>query len=221
MWLALRRWRHARQAAGTPLTACWRHPAPRGSDKCRDTSFLVCDGEMSSLNPATGSLLSLGWVAIEHGAIALATARHQLINGQRAVGQSATIHHIHDRELVEGMPLADVMQAFLQAAAGKILVFHHAPLDLAFLDRASQQLYGAPLLLPVIDTLRLEQKQRERRERSDTPGALTLVRCRERYGLPRHTAHNALQDAIATAELLLAQMAHRGQGTNLRLRDLR
>lgn len=221
MWLALRRARHRRRVAGTPLAVCWDQPAPRSRDQCRDTSFLVCDGEMSSLDPATGSLLSLGWVAIEGGAIALATARHELINGQQAVGQSATIHHIHDRELVEGLPLAAVMQAFLRAAAGKVLVFHHAPLDLAFLNRASQQLYGAPLLLPVIDTLRLEQQQRERRGQSDAPGALTLASCRARYGLPAHAAHNALQDAIATAELLLAQIALRGQGADLRLRDLR
>lgn len=221
MWLALQRARHARRAAGTPLAACWGQPAPRGRDNCEDTSFLVCDGEMSSLDPATGSLLSLGWVTIERSAIALTTARHALIAGQQAVGQSATIHHIHDRELLEGLPLAAVMQAFLRAAAGKVLVFHHAPLDLAFLNRASQQLYGAPLLLPVIDTLRLEQKQRERRGQSDAPGALSLASCRGRYGLPAHAAHNALQDAIATAELLLAQIAHRGQGAGLRLRELR
>lgn len=221
MWLALRRAPYARRAAATPLAACWGKPAPRGRDKCQDTSFLVCDGEMSSLDPATGSLLSLGWVTIERSAIALTTARHALIAGQQAVGQSATIHHIHDRELLEGLPLAAVMQAFLHAAAGRVLVFHHAPLDLGFLNRASQQLYGAPLLLPVIDTLRLEQQQRERRGQPDAPGALSLASCRGRYGLPAHAAHNALQDAIATAELLLAQIAHRGQGTSLRLRDLR
>ncbi|WP_293675636.1 hypothetical protein [Thiolapillus sp.] len=28
------------------------------------------------------------------------------------------------------------------------------------------------------------------------------------YGLPRYQAHNALMDAIATAELFLAQLAH-------------
>jgi DNA polymerase III subunit epsilon len=221
MWLALRRARHRRRVAGTPLAACWDLPGPSGRDRCREISFLVCDGEMSSLDADTGVLLSLGWVAIEGGAIALATAHHQLIAGQQAVGQSATIHHIHDRELAGGLPLAEVMREFLQAAAGKVLVFHHAPLDLAFLDRASQRLYRAPLLLPVIDTLRLEQKQRERRGQADGPGTLSLASCRACYRLPAHAAHNALQDALATAELLLAQIAHRGRGANLRLRDLR
>tara|TARA_R100000005_G_scaffold14778_2_gene5991 strand:+ start:14693 stop:15358 length:666 start_codon:yes stop_codon:yes gene_type:complete len=221
MWLRLRRSRHRRQTAGTPLAACWRQPTPTGRTACSETAFLVCDGEMSSLDPATGALLSLGWVAIEHGAIQLASARHYLIAGEQAVGQSATIHHIHDRELARGASAPTVMEAFLQAAAGRVLVFHHAALDIAFLDRLCQRLYGAPMLLPSIDTLRLEQKQRERRDQACAPGTLTLAGCRAHYGLPVHAAHNALLDAIATAELLLAQIAHRGRNTSLRLRDLR
>jgi len=34
---------------------------------------------------------------------------------------------------------------------------------------------------------------------------LQLGLCRDRYGLPHSHAHNALSDAIATAELLIAQ----------------
>ena len=41
--------------------------------------------------------------------------------------------------------------------------------------------------------------------------------CRERYGLPRYGAHNALTDAIATAELWLAQMSHMQKKEALRL----
>ena len=221
MWLALRRARCKRRAARTPLAACWSHALPRGGAFCAEVPFLVCDGEMSSLDPATGALLSLGWVAIEGGAIQLGSARHYLISGAQAVGQSATIHHIHDRELARGLPAAAVMTAFLQAAAGKVLVFHHAALDIAFLNRCCERLYGAPLLLPTLDTLRLEQRQRERRGLACAPGALTLTSCREHYGLPAHAAHNALLDAIATGELLLAQIAHRGKNTDVRLRDLR
>jgi len=221
MWLTLCRSQRKKRAAGTALAACWRHPAPGGRTPCAETPFLVCDGEMSSLNPATGALLSLGWVVIEGGAIQLGSARHYLIASKQAVGQSATIHHIHDRELAQGHSAADVMAAFLHAAAGKVLVFHHAALDIAFLNRTCEQLYGAPLLLPVIDTLRLEQRQRERRNHACAPGALTLASCREYYGLPPHAAHNALLDAIATGELLLAQIAHRGKNNTLRLRDLR
>ncbi len=211
MWLALRRLRWARRVAGTPLHSCWKQPPPGRSD-WRARSFLVCDGEMSSLDPRRGELLSLGWVTVAGGAIQLGSARHQLLASERGVGHSATIHHIHDRDLARAPAPATAMAALLQAAAGKVLVFHHAPLDLAYLDQLSRKLYGGPLLLPVVDTLQLERARLQRRGHPMAPGALTLQACRSRYGLPPHGAHNALLDALATAELLLAQIAHRSAG---------
>lgn len=221
MWLALRRLRWARRVAATPLQACWREPLPGPRNDWRSLSFLACDAEMSSLDPRQGELLSLGWVTVANGAVQLGTARHHLVTSERSVGQSATVHQIHDRDLAGASPPAAAMAALLQAAAGKILVFHHAPLDLAYLNRLSRQLYGAPLLLPVVDTLALERKQRERRGTPVAAGTLTLQACRTRYGLPAHGAHNALLDALATAELLLAQIAHRSGSGRLALKDLR
>ena len=220
MWLALRRLRWARRVAATPLQACWREPLPRRRSDWRSLSFLACDAEMSSLDPRQGELLSLGWVTVAGGAVQLGSARHHLITSKRGVGQSATIHQIHDRELAGAVSPAAAMAALLQAAAGKVLVLHHAPLDLAYRNRLSRQLYGAPLLLPVVDTLALERAQRERRGSPLAAGALTLQACRAHYGLPGHGAHNALLDALATAELLLAQIAHRSGGGRLSLADL-
>tara|TARA_R110002110_G_scaffold245617_4_gene462042 strand:+ start:27297 stop:27962 length:666 start_codon:yes stop_codon:yes gene_type:complete len=220
MWLALRRLRWARRVAATPLQACWREPLPRRHSDWRSLSFLACDAEMSSLDPARGELLSLGWVTVAEGVVQLDTARQHLVASEHGVGQSATIHQIHDRDLAAASPPSAAMAALLQAAAGKVLVLHHAPLDLAYLNRLSRQLYGAPLLLPVVDTLALERKRRERRGSPLTTGALTLQACRARYGLPAHSAHNALLDALATAELLLAQIAHRSGGGRLALAEL-
>ena len=44
--------------------------------------------------------------------------------------------------------------------------------------------------------------------------------CRRRYQLPDYHGHNALWDALATAELLLAQLAHRSRGSRLVLKEL-
>ncbi|MEF1281994.1 3'-5' exonuclease, partial [Vibrio fortis] len=40
------------------------------------------------------------------------------------------------------------------------------------------------------------------------PGSVRLGQSRRRYHLPDYTPHHALTDAIATAELLQAQIAH-------------
>ncbi len=52
-------------------------------------------------------------------------------------------------------------------------------------------------------------------------GALRLWRARERHGLPAVKAHDALGDALACAELYLAEVAELGAGEPLRLRDVR
>ena len=109
---------------------------------------------------------------------------------------------------------------FLEAAAGKVLVFHNAALDMAFLNRVSRQAFNAPILLPVVDTLLQEEAMLRRREQPIMPGDLRLHACRERYGLPPYQGHNALLDALATAELLLAMAAHRSGGKPFPLRQL-
>ena len=53
-----------------------------------------------------------------------------------------------------------------------------------------------------------------------SPDELRLWRARRRYGLPRYRAHDALIDALACAELYLAQTAElRDRGVTT-LRDL-
>jgi DNA polymerase-3 subunit epsilon len=82
----------------------------------------------------------------------------------------------------------------------------------------------------VVDTFVLEQRALEgsagsgRWGREPEPGALRLWAARERRGLPVYRAHEALVDALACAELYLAQCAEleaRSAGSSLALRHVR
>jgi DNA polymerase-3 subunit epsilon len=221
MWrLRLRRHLYARRVAGTALQTCWRAPLPSTSSDWRRVSFLAVDAEMSSLDVDEGELLSVGWVQVDGGSIALSSARHYLIKAEKSVGQSATIHSLRDCELTGAEPGEQVLQRFLEAAAGRVLVFHNAALDIAFLDRVSRQAFDAPVLMPCVDTLRLEQALLTRRDAPIRTGDLRLQACRDRYNLPPYPAHNALIDALATAELLVAHATHRGGGKDFPLARL-
>jgi DNA polymerase-3 subunit epsilon len=55
--------------------------------------------------------------------------------------------------------------------------------------------------------MQIEWARRKRRDQQIQDGDLQLGRLRSRYHLPRYTAHDALIDAVATAELLLAMAA--------------
>jgi DNA polymerase-3 subunit epsilon len=204
---------YAKKVAGTTLQSTWDCEASGLGTDWRDVSFLVCDGEMSSLDANQGELLSLGWVLVEGGAIALESARHYLVKAEQSVGQSAAIHQLRDCELEEGRSAAQLLELFLAAAAGRVLVFHNAVLDTAFLDRLTRREYGAPLLMPTVDTMMMEEAIFRRSDTVIKTGDLRLHACRQRYNLPSYPGHNALVDALATAELLLAQ-AKRRSGSN-------
>lgn len=220
MWrLHLRRWNWSRRRQpGKALQTAWASPLPNPARMASAADFLVCDAEMSGLDPEQAELLSLGWVRVSGNEILIETAGHHLIRNRDSVGQSATVHQLRDCELSAAGSPEDALSALLCASAGCVLVFHNARLDLAFLDRAAKRLLGAPLLMPTVDTLLQEQRLLQRREQPIGIGDLRLQACRDRYGLSAHAAHNALGDALATAELLLAHISRRGAG--LRLRDL-
>lgn len=226
--LAIRRWQYKRNIpeekldAFSALNTCWQSDPSATSNLMsapwQQAHYLIVDTETSSLNADDGDLLSIGWVVVSNGEIKLNSAQHYYIYGSLHVGQSATIHQIRDCEIATGTPIDKVMDALLAALNNHILVCHHAPMDIAFLNKQCQKQYAAPLLMPTIDTLALEKKKRLQADLSLSSGALTLSQCRSRYGLPDHKTHNALTDAIATAELLLAHISHKG--SRIQVKDL-
>ena len=201
------------------LAEAWDRPPPGAATPVEELAFLVCDAEMSGLDPVQDELLSIGWIAIDDAELRMDSTAEVLLASERGVGQSATIHRLRDCELRDGLSLDVALRRFIAAAVGRVLVFHNTPLDMAFLNRAASRCWGLPLLLPSVDTLRIEERRLRHRDEALTEGCLRLPNCRTRYGLGAHRGHSALTDAIATGELLLAQIAARGSG--LRLRDLR
>ena len=221
MWRTeLRRLPYKKRVAGTPLIDCWHHDSDTAACDWRETSFIVCDAEMSSLDPATGELLSLGWVIIRDAGIALSYSEHHLCKARASVGQSAEFHQIRDCDLSNAETDAQILERFLSACAGRTLVLHHDNADMAFLNALCKREYNAPLLLSYIDTMERERSKLQRRNIPIKDGDLRLHACRKRYNLPAYAQHNALVDAMATAELLLAQIQHASAGHKLTLGDL-
>jgi DNA polymerase-3 subunit epsilon len=74
--------------------------------------------------------------------------------------------------------------------------------------------------MPVVGTLLQEEALLRRHGRIIEPGALRLQDCRSRYNLLHFHGHNALLDALATAELLIAMAAHRSVGETFSVSEL-
>lgn len=215
MWLAIRRfyWRMqaAKQQQPNPVVQCWDKEKIHPTKPWRDIEYLVVDTETSSLNPAEGEILSIAWVAIKNASVQLDSCEEYFIKAENSVGASAAIHQIRDCELRDGISTQDMFKHLFRAAQNRILIFHHAPLDMGFLNKTCFYDFGLPMLWRVADTLKIEKQRLEQKNMPLRSNSLRLASCRARYNLPPYTAHNALNDALATAELFLAQMAFKGE----------
>ena len=203
-WRTLWRRRRVERRACQCLKDFW--DLGQGRETSDYSGFVVIDCEMTGLNPSKDELLSIGWVRVQNHNIDMQSARHRLVKSAANVGQSATIHMIRDCELQEGQSIDDVLRELLIDARGFLPVFHNASLDLAFLNRATEHALGAPWWPSYVDTLLAEKRLLERHSEIPKQGALTLAQCRQRYNLPAYHGHNAMVDAVATAELLLAEI---------------
>lgn len=224
---ALRRRRLARTAPPGPLRAFYDVPFPQNRVDWRAVEFVALDFETTGPDPLADDIVSAGWVVVRGGAVQLATARHRLVRTVKPMPErSAVIHAITDDEAAAGEPLELMLTELLGDLAGRVLIAHYSPAELGFLDAACRRCLGGPLRAPVVDTLELARRRLQREGREAAPGDLRLDSLRTRLGLPGHALHDALGDAIATAELFLAQAEHLGgrEGVplgSLRLRALR
>jgi len=184
------------------------------------SKLLAVDLEMTGLNAKKHEVISMGWVPIDNGEIVVAQAASLLICPERGVGDSAVIHGIHDRDLTGALSMEQGMAHLLKAMNGRILVAHHGALDIAFLQQAARRLYGHKLPFELIDTLLIEATRLSRQGEHFNKQLLRLYPSCTRYGLPHGNTHNALSDALATAQLLLAQVAAIGGARHLSIKQI-
>jgi DNA polymerase-3 subunit epsilon len=140
--------------------------------------------------------------------IPLNTAYHQIIRTDEPLkAENVIIHQITDDAKDAGEQLKQVVETLLERLAGKVMLAHYHPIEREFLKRACQLLYNTTITFPMIDTLHTQKKEWDKGLLPYDPSKLRLSNLRDHYALPHHKAHNALTDALATAELFQAQQS--------------
>ncbi|KXI24277.1 3'-5' exonuclease [Photobacterium sanguinicancri] len=115
------------------------------------------------------------------------------------------IHHLLPEQLNKaGLDEHRAFSHLLAAMAGKVVIAHGCVVEKGFLEHYVHQHYHISSL-PIVwlDTLKIEQYRGQIRS---TKPDWRLASIRKAYRLPDYPAHHALMDAIATAELYLAQL---------------
>ena len=211
---------HSKLKTLTDLQTHYQYLSTQLNKPVSDSHFLVLDIEMTGLDHKVDQMVSIGVIPIMKGQIQPQYAQYKLLKIQGSVGQSATIHGVHDRDLTEALETSDIIEWLLQQCQDKVLVAHHAKLDIQFIQAALLKINRSAYTLFAVDTLQVEKQRLLRKNDSLKTGALRLNACRERYRLPVYPAHNALTDALACAELFLAQLNNMGGLEHIKLQDI-
>ncbi len=196
-------------------------PLPDLKTPIDKVNILAVDFETTGLDAKQDKLLSVGFVALKQQQISLNSSYHQIIKTKEQLQESnVIIHHITDSQKEQGKALATVVETLLQALAGKVMLVHFARIEKQFLTQACLELYGMAPVFPMIDTLALAKRRLDKRDVAYDPSELRLTNLRQNFKLPDHHAHNALNDAIATAELFMAQMSKANKDGKVILKDV-
>lgn len=177
-------------------------PEPDEDIALDQQSYLVIDIETSGFNPRKDAILSVGFVPIEKGRINLAKAEHYYINDALNINpDSAVVNHITPQMLSQGEPLKQVLNYLFQSLIDHVPIAHGCWIEQQFLAAQLESIWNLKKLpLQWLDTLQIE-KARIANGCVPHHQDVRLTNLRQRYHLPEYQAHNALYDAIATAEL--------------------
>lgn len=187
----------------------------------KTVSFVALDFETTGLNPMTDDIVSIGLVPFDLRRVYCSQVSHWLIRPRQSLAAgSVVVHGITHSKISEAPDLQRVLGEVLTCLSGKMIVVHYNRIEREFLNRALMTRLNEGIRFPVIDTMAIEASLHRKRIknfwmrlRGEKPVSLRLANCRQRYGLPPHQGHNALADAIATAELFQAQVAHHYSGS--------
>lgn len=122
--------------------------------------------------------------------------------------ESVRMHQLVPGDVRDAPVLDEVLREVNGRLGNGVLLVHQAAMDVRFLRRAhftTGERWRKPRVVDTVDLLVRVAK----RARLIDPAApdrlpnLNLSAARRRFGLPEYAAHDALTDAIATAELFL------------------
>ncbi|WP_459382066.1 3'-5' exonuclease [Halomonas sp. NCCP-2165] len=181
-----------------------------------DATLVALDMETTGLDVSRHAIVSIGLVPFTLNRICLAERRYWVVRPPRPLNrESVALHRITHSEVAEAPDLEAILDDLLAELSGRLAVVHYRHIERPFLNSAIQGRLGEELKFPVIDTMSLEARihrqslwARFRRWMGRPPVSIRLHNSRERYGLPPYQGHHALIDALATAELLQAQVAN-------------
>ncbi|MBI3902506.1 MAG: 3'-5' exonuclease [Nitrosomonadales bacterium] len=179
--------------------AAWRAlPASRFSQPWANSRCVVMDVETSGLDLRNDRLISIGAVAVVHGRIALGDSYSVVLQQDVAsTRENILLHGISGSAQRDGMPAADALLGFLEYLGKDTLVAFHVTFDETMLRRAMRDYLGLSFKYPWLDLAYLMPALNPALAGKHR----TLDDWVTAFGISIDARHDALADALATAQL--------------------
>ncbi|MEU0497528.1 3'-5' exonuclease [Mycobacterium sp. NPDC006124] len=178
-----------------------RRATPADVDWRTDT-FVVVDLETTGLDPRHDQIVSYGAVIVRDGRVKTSESVYGLVHVPRDVpGSSVKFHGLRTQDLEDAPPLLDCVTTLDGLIGDHPMVAHCAWVERSFLRRAFRQSY-LPFTSSIVDTAALAALVLDvKLERGQS---ISLEYATNALGLPVHSPHHALGDAVTTASLFIA-----------------
>ena len=208
--LTLPAWRAARLSVAVPtVRAMPSRPVQATLDELGtplvDATFVVVDLETTGGSPADCGITEIGAVKVRGGEVL--GEFHTLVNPGEPIPPFVALLTGIDDAMVAAAPRVErMLPAFLEFAAGSVLVAHNAGFDVGFLKAACARCERPWPAFPVVDTVRLARHVLTKEEARDCRLG-TLARF---FRSATEPDHRALHDARATVDVLHGLMERVG-----------
>ncbi len=161
-------------------------------------NVVVYDVESTGVDTTTDEIIQIAGIRIDKTGKVLASF-DRLIKPTKSVGDSEAVHGFSDAQLAaEGEPATVVIRDFLEFARGAVIVGHNVNYDISILtSEMSRHNMGTPQFAAVYDTLDIFRRFYPNLQNHKL-GFLS-----SHFPINHEPTHNAMDDILATAQLLV------------------
>ena len=170
-----------------------------------EARFVVADVESTGLDLRNDRLIAIGAVTVEAGKIILGRSFYRVLRQPESSSRdNILVHGIGGTAQRSGEDPVEALLAFLEFAGRSPLVGYHAAFDAAMIGKATSEYLGEKFRSSWVD-LAYVAPTLIRREGKRQQGLDAWL---QQFDIEAFARHDAVADALATAQLLLAVLAH-------------
>lgn len=169
----------------------------------RQARFVVADVETTGLDISQDRLLAIGAVDVQEGAVRFRSGFERVLRQETASDpENILVHRIVGSDQLAGEDPREVLVSFLEHSASATLVGFHAHFDDAMLRRAFREHLGLLWSADWLDLAMLGPAVAAAAGRPLAGNQRNLDAWLEQFDLHISLRHNAVADALGTAQLL-------------------